>query len=62
MPLRNGGKFMPLMSNVDCYGCLTRNPIPRPGYYCERGDNACTFGFDVEKIKAQIINFFEIET
>jgi heptosyltransferase III len=62
MPLRNGGKFMPLMPNVDCYGCLTRNPIPRPGYYCERGDNACTSGFDVEKIKLQIINFFEIQT
>jgi ADP-heptose:LPS heptosyltransferase len=62
MPLRNGGKFMPLMPNVDCYGCLTRNPIPRPGYHCERGDNACTSGFDVEKIKLQIINFFEIQT
>ncbi len=62
MPLRNGGKFMPLMSNVDCYGCLTRSPIPRPGYFGERGDTACTSGFDVEKIKLQIINFFEIQT
>lgn len=61
-PLRNVGRFMPIIPNVDCYGCLTRNPIPRPGYLCERGDNACTSSFDVEKLKVEISLFFKVES
>ncbi len=60
-PLRTVGRFMPIIPNVDCYGCLTRNPIPRPGYLCERGDNACTSSFDVEKLKVEINQFFKVE-
>lgn len=61
-PLRNVGRFVPIIPNVDCYGCLTRNPIPRPGYLCERGDNACTYSFDLENLKAEIGEFFKVES
>ena len=62
MPLRKVGRFMPITPNVECYGCLTRNPIPRPGYLCERGDNACTSSFDVENLKVEISRFFKLES
>lgn len=62
MPLRQVGRFMPITPNVECYGCLTRNPIPRPGYLCERGDNACTSSFDIESLKVEISSFFNFKT
>ena len=45
MPLREGGRFLPIFPDLDCYGCLTRRTIPRLGYFCERGDNACVSAF-----------------
>lgn len=41
MPLRASGRFLPIFPDLDCYGCLTRRTLPRLGYFCERGDNAC---------------------
>lgn len=41
MPLRTSGRFLPIFPNIDCYGCLTASRVPRPGYFCQRGDNAC---------------------
>lgn len=59
MPLRQGGRFMPIAPDVDCYGCLTSRPIPRPGYFCHRGDNACVHAFDREDVTRRVLNFFE---
>lgn len=57
MPLRNGGKFLPIFPDINCYGCLSNNPQPRPGYLCLRGDNACAYSFD--RVSLKIFNFFE---
>lgn len=46
MPLRAGGRFLPIFPQLDCYGCLTRRTLPRLGYFCERGDNVCVNSFD----------------
>ncbi|PUE29134.1 hypothetical protein B9Z39_03415 [Limnohabitans sp. JirII-29] len=59
MPLRQTGRFLPITPRIDCYGCLTRNPVPRPGYFCQRGDNACVGAFDVGDVTHRILKFFE---
>lgn len=57
-PLRDKGKFLPIFPALDCYGCLTKRTIPRPGYYCERGDNACVELVGASDLRASLINFF----
>ena len=58
-PLRQGGRFLPLTPELDCYGCLTRSVVARPGYFCARGDNACVRAFDMSRITPRVLNFFE---
>lgn len=57
-PLRGTGQFFPIIPEVECYGCLTRSPIARPGYFCERQDNLCTRAFDVNVLKKELVQFF----
>jgi ADP-heptose:LPS heptosyltransferase len=57
MPLRDGGRFLPIFPQIDCYGCLTRSSIPRSDYFCERGDNACVRAFDEQEVKRQVLAF-----
>jgi len=59
MPLRSVGRFLPLKPDLDCYGCLTHSPIPRPGHFCSRGDNACVRAFDTPAITNRVLSFFE---
>lgn len=49
MPLRDLGVFTPITPDVECYGCLQKLTYPRPGYYCETGDNKCVNSFSVMK-------------
>ena len=60
MPLRSTGRFLPLKPHVDCYGCLSDNPIPRAGYFCSRGDNACVRAFDATQVTHQVMDFFKV--
>lgn len=57
MPLRETSKFLPIFPALDCYGCLTKRTIPRLGYFCERGDNACVNSFD--ELDMKILHFFK---
>lgn len=57
MPLREGGRFLPIFPALDCYGCLTRRTVPRLGYFCEREDNACVALAAHPKLKESIQNF-----
>lgn len=59
MPLRRTGRFLPLKPDLECYGCLTDSAIPRPGYFCSRGDNACVSAFDTPAITDRVLSFFE---
>ena len=59
MPLRQGARFLPITPRINCYGCLTRHPVPRPGYFCKRGDNACVSAFDTQDVAVRILNFFQ---
>ena len=61
-PLRKNGKFLPLIPSVDCYGCLTKNTMQRTNYYCERGDNACTYSFNANDLANQVIQLFQSES
>jgi ADP-heptose:LPS heptosyltransferase len=60
MPLRDSGVFIPIAPNVECYGCMQRVSYPRPGYFCETGDNKCVEAFSatnaVELISDAISN------
>ena len=56
-PLRDSGRFLALTPEIECYGCLTNSPLPRPGYFCKRGDNACTEAFHEDRVAAQIVDF-----
>jgi heptosyltransferase III len=47
MPLRDSGIFIPITPNINCYGCMQRVAYPRPGYFCETGDNKCVEAFSV---------------
>ncbi len=60
MPLRSTGRFLPLKPHLDCYGCLSDNPIPRAGYFCSRGDNACVRAFDATQVTHQVMDFFKV--
>lgn len=60
MPLRDKGKFLPIFPALDCYGCLTKRSIPRPGYFCERGDNACVELMGGSNLNSSIRNFFAL--
>ena len=60
MPLRAGGRFLPIFPDLDCYGCLTRRNMPRLGYFCERGDNACVRPAAYPNLQEHVQNFFEI--
>lgn len=59
MPLRSSGRFLPIKPDLDCYGCLTHSPIPRPGYFCYRGDNACVRTFDTSEATHRVLSFFD---
>lgn len=59
MPLRKKGRYLPIVPNIDCYGCFSSSPIPRPGYFCKRGDNACVRAFDKKDITERILQFFK---
>lgn len=48
-PLRAGGVFVPIVPDIDCYGCQASNPPPGTGYHCRRGDNACVRSFDATR-------------
>jgi hypothetical protein len=54
-PLREGGIFVPLVPNVDCYGCQIDNPSSQNGQYCRRGDNICVNRFDAEDAARKIL-------
>lgn len=58
MPLRASGRFLPIFPDLDCYGCLTRRTLPRLGYFCERGDNACVALATYPQLRKSIQNFF----
>lgn len=58
MPLRDGGKFLPIYPDIDCYGCLSKSTIPRPGYFCERGDNICVTLLAGQALSESVHNFF----
>lgn len=57
-PLRKNAKFLPLIPALDCYGCLTKNTMQRTNYYCERGDNACTYSFKSNDLANQVVQLF----
>ena len=45
-PLRPLGTFVPVVPDIECYGCVREYPLPW-GFKCRRGDNACVDRFDV---------------
>jgi ADP-heptose:LPS heptosyltransferase len=47
-PLRNNGDFLGVDSYIECAGCWTQFTRPH-GWYCQRGDFACSKSFDFEK-------------
>lgn len=49
-PLRVGSTYVPIVPNIDCYGCMQRSQYPQTSYSCERGDNACVSSFTVKKV------------
>lgn len=59
MPLRDNGRFLPIIPSIECYGCLTRKTSPLLSYVCVRGDNACVnFDGDVNLV-GNVLGFFD---
>ena len=54
-PLRTKGRFVPVATDLDCYGCHGKNPAPCTSFICHRGDIECVNRFDPEQIAQQAI-------
>lgn len=49
-------RFIPVASDIDCYGCHTEYPAPCTQFICHRGDLACVNKFDVRQVAEKVIN------
>lgn len=54
-PLRSQGKFIPVIPDIECYGCHADNPAPCTTFICRRGDVDCVNRFDPEVIAQKAI-------
>ena len=44
-----------IASDIDCYGCVERCPVPYSTYYCARGDEECTRRCDPDGVFQKLI-------
>jgi len=58
-PLRTQGQFVPIATNIDCYGCHGKNPAPCTTFICNRGDVECVNRFDPQSIANQAISLLK---
>jgi ADP-heptose:LPS heptosyltransferase len=61
-PLRVGGTFVPVVPNVNCYGCQASNPPFQDGQFCRRGDNLCVDSFDSDDAVGKILSLLATQT
>lgn len=54
-PLRTQGKFVPIIADIECYGCHADNPAPCTTFICRRGDVDCVNRFDPAIIAAEAL-------
>lgn len=60
-PLRSKGRFVPVVPDIDCYGCHAKNPAPCTTFICHRGDVDCVNRFDADAIAQQAINLLNTQ-
>ncbi len=54
-PLRASGHFVPIVPEIDCYGCQGLSPLPGAHQVCARGDVACVSRFDPDRALAAVL-------
>ncbi len=54
-PLRKGCVFVPIVPNIDCYGCQSSIPVSQRSHFCRRGDNLCVESFNAEDAARNIL-------
>lgn len=54
-PLRSQGRFIPIIPDIDCYGCHANNPAPCTTFICQRGDVDCVNKFNPDAIAQKAI-------
>jgi ADP-heptose:LPS heptosyltransferase len=48
-----------IASDIDCYGCVEKCPVPYSTYYCARGDEECVRRFDPDNVFQKLIELIE---
>jgi ADP-heptose:LPS heptosyltransferase len=48
-----------IASDIDCYGCVEKCPVPYSNYYCARGDEQCVRSFDPESVYQKLIELIK---
>ncbi len=56
LPFRLRGKFIPIASDIDCYGCQEQFTPPVARIDCMRGDYECQNRFNPESVTEQILS------
>ena len=56
-PFRSAGKYMPMVANIECQGCLKVMPIRSTVVQCLRGDAECRNRFDPIEVVNNVIKF-----
>lgn len=60
-PLRQRGNFIPIVPDIDCYGCHADNPPPCTTFICKRGDVECVNKFNPDAIAEQAIKLIKAQ-
>jgi len=60
-PLRSKGQFVPIIPDIDCYGCHAKNPAPCTTFICHRGDVDCVNKFNSEDIAQRAIELINAQ-
>ena len=48
-----------IASDIDCYGCVEKCPVPYSNYYCARGDEQCVRSFDPESVYQKLVELIK---
>lgn len=60
-PLRTQGNFIPIVPDIDCYGCHADNPAPCTTFICRRSDVECVNKFNPDAIAEQAIKLINAQ-
>lgn len=58
-PFRNTSKFIPISAEIECYGCIEKQPLGSTGVDCHRGDVECRNRFNSNHVYESIMRVIQ---